>query len=88
MPASTYYEIRVRGHLSREWSEWFEQMTVAQESDGITTLTGQLTDQAALYGVLIRIRNLGLPLLSVNLIDETFKRSRENEHTENDGQCG
>lgn len=69
------FQIRVRGHLSREWSEWFDRMTIVPEADGVTALTGTLADQAALYGVLIRIRNLGLPLISVKVIDQTAEEN-------------
>ena len=60
------YEIRVAGHLPPHWSEWFEGFTVALESDGTTRLTGPVIDQAALYGLLKKVRDLGLPLISVN----------------------
>ena len=69
MPTTMDYQIRVRGHINAEWSEWFDRMTIVHEADGITVLAGALVDQAALYGVLIRLRNLGLPLVSVNLIE-------------------
>jgi hypothetical protein len=69
------YEIVLQGRLDSQWSNWFSEMTVASESssDGavITTLTGQVADQTALYGVLSRIRDLGLPLLSVTLLNIT-----------------
>ena len=76
MQVSAPFQIRVRGHLSVEWSEWFDRMTIVHEADGVTALTGILADQAALYGVLIRIRNLGLPLISVNVIDQTAEENR------------
>lgn len=69
MPTEELYQIRVRGHLDAEWSEWFDRMTIAHEADGTTALTGAIVDQATLYGVLIRLRNLGLPLISVNEMD-------------------
>ena len=61
------YQIRVQGELSQEWIEWFEglEINVAQ---GITTLSGDVVDQAALHGLLVKIRDLGLPLLSINLL--------------------
>jgi hypothetical protein len=62
------YEIRVRGHLDNSWSEWFEGLSVAYEEDGSTVLTGPVTDQPALHGLLAKIRDLGLPLVSVNCI--------------------
>ncbi len=59
------YQVRVRGHLDRQWAEWFEGLTVTPEDDGNTLLTGPLTDQAAVHGLLKKIRDLGLPLISV-----------------------
>lgn len=60
------YEIRVAGQLSPHWSEWFEGFTVVLESDGTMRLIGPVIDQAALYGLLKKVRDLGLPLVSVN----------------------
>jgi hypothetical protein len=62
------YEIRVQGHLDRRWSEWFSGLTISYEGDGSTLLRGPLPDEAALHGVLIKVRNLALPLLAVNRI--------------------
>ena len=59
-------QIRVRGHLSHEWAEWFEGLTITLEAKGNTLLTGPVVDQSALHGFLKKIRDLGLPLLSVN----------------------
>ncbi|MFN2270533.1 MAG: hypothetical protein ACK2US_06845 [Anaerolineae bacterium] len=59
------YEIRVEGHLAADWSDWFEGLAVHQEADGETVLSGSL-DQAALHGVLAKIRDLGLVLVAVN----------------------
>ena len=63
------YEIRLKGHLDTRWAESFEHMSFTHASDGTTTLAGPLVDQAALYGLLRKVRDLGLPLLSVILID-------------------
>jgi len=60
------YQIRVRGHLGRQWTEWFEGLTITLEDNGNTLLTGIVIDQAALYGYLRKVRDLGLPLLSVH----------------------
>jgi len=60
------YQIRVKGHLDDSWSEWFEGLNVIREKDGATVLTGPITDQPALHGLLIKIRDLGLTLLSVS----------------------
>jgi hypothetical protein len=62
-PAS--YHIRVNGQIGLEWSEWFDGMTITSNEHGETTLSGQMLDQAALYGILNKIQALGLPLLSV-----------------------
>jgi hypothetical protein len=59
------YEIRVEGHLSNHWSVWFDGLTIQTEPNGETRLTGLLSDQAALYGVLAKIHNLNLVLVSV-----------------------
>lgn len=58
------YRIRVEGHMATDWSDWFEGLIVRQESDGETVLTGEL-DQAALHGVLAKVRDLGLVLVAV-----------------------
>jgi len=59
------YQIRVQGHLDNTWSDWFEGLTLTNLTDGVTVLEGLLVDQPALHGVLIKIRDLGLPLLAV-----------------------
>jgi hypothetical protein len=59
------YQIRIKGHLGCQWTTWFAGMTIRQEANGETTVTGPVIDQAALHGVLIKVRDLGLPLLSV-----------------------
>ena len=59
------YEIRVEGQLAERWSDWFEGLTIRTDSNGNTTLSGRLTDQAALFGVLVKIHNLNLTLISV-----------------------
>lgn len=60
------YEIRVEGHLADRWSDWFEGLAIRQEPSGGTVLSGMLVDQAALFGVLGRIRALNLGLISIN----------------------
>lgn len=62
------YEIRIKGHLEDRWAAWFEGLTLTREGDGETLLTCPVTDQAALYGLLRKVRDLGMPLLSVTLI--------------------
>ena len=63
------YEIRLKGHLDARWTDWFEGLSFTHASDGTTILTGPLVDQAALYGLLRKVRDLGLPLIAVNLVD-------------------
>jgi hypothetical protein len=63
------YQIRLRGHLVPRWADWFEGLTITLEEDGNTLLTGPVIDQAALHGWLKKVRNLGMPLLSVNSIE-------------------
>lgn len=63
------YCIRIGAHLDPSWSAWFDGLTVTQHDDGTTTLHGEVIDQAALYGVLGRLRDLGAALLSVHRID-------------------
>jgi hypothetical protein len=63
------YQIRVRGHLAKERAEWFSGLTIENQPDGEALLSGPVPDQAALHGLLIRIRDLGLPLLSVQQVE-------------------
>ena len=65
---ATYYHIRVKGHLDSHWSAWFDGLTISNEANGEALLCGPLTDQAALHGVLIKIRDLGVPLLAVTTL--------------------
>ena len=64
-PGGQLYEIRVQGHLSSRWSGWFEGLVLSHQDDGTTLLTGAIVDQPAVHGLIIKIRDLGLPLLSV-----------------------
>ena len=61
-----WYEIRVQGHLDTRWAAWFDGLTLTHGSDGTTIIHGPVADQAALHGVLQKIRDLGLPLISVH----------------------
>ncbi len=63
------YQIVVKGHLDREWSEWFDGLTITLVDTGETILIGPVVDQTALHGVLIKIRDLGLPLLSLTRVE-------------------
>ena len=60
------YEIRVKGHMGNSWSDWFAGLEIRREENGEMVLSGPIVDQAALHGVLMRIRDLGLPLVAVN----------------------
>ena len=63
---ATTYQIKIQGHLDEYWSEWFDDLAVTYDEQDDTILTGQVTDQAALHGLLKKVRDLGLPLISVN----------------------
>jgi hypothetical protein len=62
------YQIRIEGQLGPQWTDWFEGLTITLEDDGDTLLTGPVVDQAALYGLLKKVRDLGLPLVAVNQV--------------------
>jgi hypothetical protein len=64
-----WYEIRLKGHLESRWAAWFDGLAIAHGSDGTTIIHGPVADQAALYGLLQKARDLGLPLISVNHAD-------------------
>lgn len=70
----TYYEIRVEGQLPPQWQEWFDGLEIAAEN-GQTRLTGPVADQAALYGLLKKVRDLGLVLVSVNHISTNLSKN-------------
>ena len=63
------YEIRLKGHLGSQWTDWFEGLTITLEDNGDTLLTGSVIDQAALHGLLKKIRDLGMPLVSVSPLE-------------------
>jgi hypothetical protein len=75
------YQIRIKGHLVREWTDWFEGLTITLGEDGDTLLTGPVIDQAALHGLLKKVRDLGLPLVSVVPVqlDETHSYCSKKE---------
>jgi hypothetical protein len=76
------YQIRIKGHLGHQWTDWFEGLTITLEEDGDTLLTGPVTDQAALYGLLKKVRDLGMPLVSISQVqfNETHPyRSKKGE---------
>ncbi len=63
------YEIRLKGHLNSRWSAWFDGLSLTTESDGTTIIQGPVADQAALHGLLQKVRDVGLPLISVTQIE-------------------
>ena len=65
----TIYQIRLKGHLDSQWADWFGGLTITLEEDGHTLLTGPVVDQAALHGLLKKVRDLGMPLVSVSPIE-------------------
>jgi hypothetical protein len=76
------YQLRVDGHLDDHWSAWFSDLTVTHENDGTTSLSGPVADQAELHGLLVKVRDLGVTLMSVAVID----RSNSVDH-EADSAC-
>ena len=66
--APKIFQIKIKGHLGPQWMEWFEGLSITLEEDGNTLLAGPVTDQAALHGILKKVRDLGMPLLSVNSV--------------------
>jgi hypothetical protein len=67
-PGPGWYEIRLQGHLEPRWAAWFEGLRLTRERDGTTLLSGPVVDQAALHGLLRKVRDLGLPLVSVTRV--------------------
>jgi hypothetical protein len=77
MSKPMFYEIRVEGHIGSSWSSWFEGLTIRCEENGETVLTGPLPDEAALHGVLVRVRDLGLPLVEVRRVPRAEEPSEQ-----------
>ena len=64
-----FYQIRLKGHLGQQWAAWFDGLTITLEENGDTLLTGPVVDQAALYGLLRKVRDAGMPLLAVTCVE-------------------
>ncbi len=75
------YQIRIKGHLDSQWTDWFEGLSIMLEENGDTLLSGPVVDQAALHGLLKKVRDLGMPLVSVNQVqfDEPIKITQNKE---------
>ena len=73
------YRIKVKGHLDRRWTEWFGGLTITLEDNGETLLTGPVEDQAALHGLLKRVRDLGMPLVSVIRVKTSHKEASDDK---------
>jgi hypothetical protein len=72
------YQIRLKGHLGSQWTDWFGGLTITLEENGDTLLTGPVVDQAALHGLLRKVRDLGLPLISVSPVEPGQAQQSEN----------
>ena len=83
---SDFCEIIVKGHLDIDWSEWFEGLTIAHHDEGETMLSGQIRDQAALFGIIAKLRDMGLFLISVKYTagESTQENIKEIDATEDD----
>jgi hypothetical protein len=78
------YQIRVKGHLGHQWTDWFEGLTITHEESGNTLLASPATDQAALHGILKKVRDLGLPLISVNRLEPDIAHQIPKRNVEGD----
>ena len=72
------YQFRIKGHLGQQWINWFQGLTITLEEDGNTLLNGPVIDQSALHGILKKIRDLGMPLLSVNSVETGIQDASDN----------
>ncbi len=73
---SDVYEIRIRGHLAPRWGSWFDGLTLTLDPDGTTVIRGEVADQAALHGLIQKVRDIGLPLVSVTPIAGPIREAR------------
>jgi hypothetical protein len=72
----TVYQIRIKGHLGGQWTDWFEGLAITLDQSGDTLLTGPVVDQAALHGLLRKVRDLGMPLVSVSPVEPDYNHSQ------------
>ena len=72
-----YYEIRIKGHIDLSWGDWFDGMRITHEANGETLVAGILVDQAALHGMLRKVSDLGIPLVSVNTVKNSSQDGQE-----------
>ncbi len=79
LPNAPFYEIRLKGHLDSQWASWFDGLTITLEANGDTLLIGPVVDQAALHGLLKKVRDLGMPLVSVVQIQVLDSRQNDLE---------
>lgn len=73
------YQVRLQGHLGDQWTNWFEGLTITLEENGQTVLTGSVADQSALYGLLKKVRDLGISLVSVNRVEPSHANTADVE---------
>jgi len=73
------YQIRIEGHLDAQWTDWFSGLSITLEENGDTFLTGPVVDQAALFGLLKKVRDLGLPLVSIDRVDSANSDSEKGD---------
>jgi hypothetical protein len=82
------YELRIQGHLDTRWAAWFDGLSLAHASDGTTVIHGSVVDQAALHGLLGKVRDLGLPLVSVNQVDSKQANGPDVNSDTDHNRCG
>ena len=77
------YEIRVEGHLGERWAAWFDGLAITSEDDGTTVIRGSVIDQAALHGLLQRLRDIGIPLISLTPVEDQTTERHAHDHGRN-----